>query len=303
MSAPLVSVIVIFYDDERFLGEAIESVLAQRYQHLELILADDGSSDGSTAIARRYADAQPDRIRYVEHPGHVNRGISATRNLGLAAVRGELVAFLDSDDVWEEHKLEEQVAIVRDHPEVGMVVGASRYWWSWDPDAPEEDRVRPIGARQDAVASPPELTLRLYPLGDGVAPCPSSCLVRREVIEGLGGFEEHMPGLYDDQGFFAKAYLATPVYVSSRCWDRYRRHVDAVTLSSSVARYHEVRRYFLTWYGEHVRATGVADERVHAALRRAWWRYEHPHLAAVRHLLGTTRSRARRRLSASRRSS
>ncbi|MBA2318870.1 MAG: glycosyltransferase family 2 protein [Euzebyales bacterium] len=104
-TSPAVSVVLIFYNDERFLPEAIESVLGQTYRDFELILADDGSTDGSTALARSYAQADPERVRYVEHPGHANHGISAARNLGIADVRGRFVAFLDSDDVWEPEKL------------------------------------------------------------------------------------------------------------------------------------------------------------------------------------------------------
>jgi glycosyltransferase involved in cell wall biosynthesis len=300
LSDPSVSVVIIFYDDERFLGEAIDSVLAQTYTAWELVLADDGSSDASSQIAARYAASDPDRIHYVEHPGHANRGISATRNLGIAAARGEHVAFLDSDDVWEPTKLAEQVAIVATHPEVGLVMGASRYWWSWDPASTAEDRVRPIGAPQDTVVHPPEMALHLYPLGEGTPPCPSSCFVRRDVLERLGGFEAHMPGLYDDQGFLGKAYLATPVYVSSRCWDKYRRHPGAVTLSSSRAQYASVRRYYLDWYEGYLDATEVLDPRIRSALRRARWPYRHPRLAAVRRVLGTSRARVRRVVAARR---
>src|SRR5262249_20863189 len=78
MPAPIVSVIVIFLDEERFLREAIESILTQRFQDFELILVDDGSSDRSPEIARSYASQQPDRIRYVHHPEHRNRGMSVS---------------------------------------------------------------------------------------------------------------------------------------------------------------------------------------------------------------------------------
>src|SRR3712207_221993 len=80
--APRVSVVVIFLDAARFLGEAVASVLGQTYGAWELLLVDDGSTDGSSALARGYAAAQPGRVRYLEHPGHANRGMSAARNLG-----------------------------------------------------------------------------------------------------------------------------------------------------------------------------------------------------------------------------
>src|SRR4051812_27035882 len=115
MPAGLVSVITIFLDGERFLAEAVDSLLAQTYADWELLLVDDGSSDGSTAIARAYAAGRPERIRYLEHEGHANLGMSASRNLGLQHARGEYVAFLDADDVYRPEKLERQVALLQAH--------------------------------------------------------------------------------------------------------------------------------------------------------------------------------------------
>src|SRR4030095_6915955 len=111
-SKKLVSVILIFLDAEPFIQEAIESVFAQTYDHWELLLVDDGSSDGSTAIARHYVEQCPENVRYFEHQGHQNRGMNASRNLGLRHARGKYIALLDADDVWLPVKLEQQVAIL-----------------------------------------------------------------------------------------------------------------------------------------------------------------------------------------------
>ena len=81
--APLVSVVTIFLNGEPFIGEAIESVLAQTFRDFELLLVDDGSTDGSTALARARAEREPGRVLYLEHEGHANRGMSASRNLGI----------------------------------------------------------------------------------------------------------------------------------------------------------------------------------------------------------------------------
>lgn len=125
MSAtPLVSVTVIFLDAEAFLADAIESVLAQSYRRWELLLVDDGSSDGSRGIARRYVERDPDHVRYLEHPGRRNLGMSASRNLGIHHSRGDYLAFLDADDVWLPAKLERQVAILEAHPDVPLLFGA-----------------------------------------------------------------------------------------------------------------------------------------------------------------------------------
>lgn len=293
---PLVSVVLIFRDDEAFLGEAVASVLDQTLTDWELLLVDDGSTDGSTAIARTAAASRPERIRYLDHPGHVNRGISATRNRGIREARGRYVALLDSDDVWLRDKLQVQVGILESTPEAGLLVGASEYWWSWAGAGSRRDRVRQVGAAGDRVHHPPTLLLQLHPLGEGTAPCPSSAVVRREVLERLGGFEDDMPGLFDDQGFFAKAWLTTPAWVSTRCLDRYRRHPGAVTLQSSRAEQVHARAQFLTWLESHLHRTGVTDPAIHTALQRAWWPHRHPVLAELRRRGGAGRSRLRRRV-------
>src|ERR1700748_2175954 len=110
---PLVSVITAFFNEERFLADAIESVIKQKFTDWELILIDDGSSDSSTNIARFYANAYEGKIIYIEHEGHANKSTAASRNLGISKARGELVAFLDADDVWAPEKLIEQLKIMR----------------------------------------------------------------------------------------------------------------------------------------------------------------------------------------------
>lgn len=295
--APTVSVVLIFYNDERFLPEAVASVFDQTYTDWELILADDGSTDGSSTFARRCAAEHPDRVVYVDHVDHTNRGPSATRNLGVRVSRGRYVAVLDSDDVWEPDKLREQVAVLEANPGVGLVVGASRYWWGWaGEEAAGRDRVMAIGADPDRAHPPPDLALQLYPLGRGVSPCPSSWLLRRDLIDRVGGWEEHLPPVYEDQGFLGKAYLVAPVWVSSRCWDRYRRHPGQLVSVTDDDGYRAARRTYLTWYEDRLRRVGVADRRLWRALRRAWWPYRHPRLAELRGWLGRARSAFRHRV-------
>jgi glycosyltransferase involved in cell wall biosynthesis len=128
---PLVSAITIFLNCEKYIEEAIESVFAQTYDNWELLLVDDGSTDNSTAIALRYAQEYPHKVRYLEHPDHENRGMSATRNLGIRNAKGEYIAFLDADDVWFPQKLEQQVATMHSQPEAEIVFGPTQYWYSW----------------------------------------------------------------------------------------------------------------------------------------------------------------------------
>src|ERR1700687_4623324 len=96
----LVSVVVAFYNAERFLAEAIDSVLAQTYPRWELLLVDDGSRDSGPEIAHEYAARNPGRIYCLAHPGHRNLGPCTARNLGVRHSTGQYIAVLDSDDVW-----------------------------------------------------------------------------------------------------------------------------------------------------------------------------------------------------------
>lgn len=112
---PLVSAIVAVHDGEAFLADALESVAAQDYAPLELIIVDDGSSDRSAEIARSVSDAT-----VVSTPC---RGVCAARNLGLSMANGAFVAFLDHDDVWLPRKTSLQAGHLTEHPEVGCVLG------------------------------------------------------------------------------------------------------------------------------------------------------------------------------------
>jgi glycosyltransferase involved in cell wall biosynthesis len=259
----LVSCIVTFWNTEEFLGEAIESVLAQTHENLELLLVDDGSTDGSTKIARRYAERFSERVRYLEHEGHENRGAAASRNLGISEAGGEFIALLDSDDVWLGHKLEEQVALLDAHPEAGMVYGQSQYWHSWttDPEDAHRDHVPKLGVPTDTLFEPAMLSKLVHPLGPATAPCPSDLLLRRSAVERVGGFEVAFRGmhqLYDDQTFLAKMYLHEPVYVADECWDRYRQHPDQlVSVVRDAGQQHTVRLAFLRWLAEYFYAQGV----------------------------------------------
>ena len=272
-STPRVSVITIFYNAETYLAEAIESVLAQDYRDFEFLLVDDGSTDRSTAIARDYVDRHPDRLRYLEHPGHANRGMSATRNLGLSEARGEYVAFIDADDRWRPSKLRAQVALLDRMPEVGAVGGSVNYWSSHDGG---KDRIVPTAHVRGRPIPPGEATRKLYPLGREHAPSMSDLLLRRSAVERVGGFEEAFTGAYEDQAFLAKFYLASTLYFSDETWSDYRLHENSCM--AQVGRnggYGDARSAFLTWFEGHLRTTPFQDDAsIQHALRRALKPYQ-----------------------------
>lgn len=225
---PLVSCVVIFLDAERFVEEAIESIRAQTYEHWELLLVDDGSTDRSSDIARSYGERDPDRIRYLEHPGHQNLGMSAARNLGVAHASGPYIAFLDADDVSLPERFAEQVALLESHPEAALVYGPTLHWYGWTGTAADAqlDNETPLGVRADRVIAAPQLVPLLL---DDASTIPASCsiLYRRDALQRVGGFDPDVRGMFEDVVVLAKILLREPAYVASRCWSRYRQHDES----------------------------------------------------------------------------
>ena len=283
---PRVSVVTPVHNAAPYIDETIGSVLAQTWSDFELLLCDDGSTDGSTDLAQEWATRHPDRIRYLAHPGHANRGASPTRNMGVSAARGDLIALLDADDVWRPQKLAEQIEIIDAHPEVGMVCGTVRYWASWNGG---QDELVPSGHVQDRLVHPPETSLALYPLGSAPAPCPSDLLLRREAVESIGGFEERFIGarqLYEDQAFLSKLYLTWPVFFSTSQWLDYRQHQDScVAWVSREGLYDEVRLDFLEWFQTYLEDRPETPRAVRSAVARSLLAYRRPHVHRVREIV------------------
>jgi glycosyltransferase involved in cell wall biosynthesis len=294
---PLVSVITIFLDEERFLVEAVESVLRQTYPRWELLLCDDGSTDGSPAIARGFAETYPDRIRYLTHPGRENRGMSATRNLGLAHCRGEMAGFLDADDVWLPEKLEREVAALERNPAAAMVVGPSLYWHSWtgDPvDAALDERSR-VGAAPGRLTKGTKVLGRILG-GSAEALCTCGVLIRRGAVDGVGGFEDRFRGLFEDQAFFAKVLLEHDVYSIPDCLSLYRQHPDSCCSQASLALPDLDARHaeFLRWLSGYARARPRAT-LLHRLIASERWLLRYGRLGEAR-----LRARDRRRAASGR---
>jgi glycosyltransferase involved in cell wall biosynthesis len=228
-SKPLVTAVSTFLNAETFLREAVDSVLGQTYENWELMLVDDGSSDESTAIARDYARLNPDRISYLEHPGHANRGQNASRNLGIRNGTGEYIAMLDSDDVWLPNKLEDQVALLSAEPKAAMVFGRTQVWFSWTghPDDLGRDYLLPSYPKPNRLVSPPDLVRIL--LLDETPIAAGSILLRRSAYERVGGWVDEVRHMHEDYALYLKLFLEEPIFISDQCWDRYRQHPDSYT--------------------------------------------------------------------------
>jgi len=278
-SSPIVSAILIVLNGERFIEEAIGSVLGQTFTDWELLLVDDGSTDGTTAISKRFVAEHPGKVFYLEHPGHENRGMSAARNLGVRQARGKFIAFIDADDVWLPQKLDEQLAILEAHPEAAMLYGRSLVWYSWDgPQESERDYFLDLGVQPDNLIQPPQL------LGDMLTnnrqkPVPSNAVIRREVFDEIGMYVEQFRGMYEDQVFYTKLMLRFPIYVSDRHWVNYRQRDDSCVAESERGSYYEARRPFLGWVKQYLEENRWRDGRVWRVLKWELWKSRHPRIA------------------------
>ncbi|MEZ4991694.1 MAG: glycosyltransferase family A protein [Saprospiraceae bacterium] len=244
---PLVSVIIIFLNEEKCISEAIESVLAQTYEQWEILLVDDGSTDRSTTIARSFARKMPDRIRYLEHSGHENKGMSASRNLGIRNAQGQYLSFLDADDLWLPQKLEQQLAILEAQPEAALVCGRAQWWYSWTGEAEDQkkDFIQAFQLPLDTLVAGYKVLLMF--LQDEWASL-HDILLRREAVDAVGGYEDAFRGMYEDQAFHAKLCLTYPVFVSGACAYRYRQHPEACTTQTHAnGKYLAARKTYLYW--------------------------------------------------------
>jgi glycosyltransferase involved in cell wall biosynthesis len=170
-----ISVVIPTYNSAAYLPAAIESVLNQTLPPLEVIVVDDGSTDESAAAVRRFGD----RIRWVSQE---NRGPAAARNRGLSLARGDLVAFLDADDVWLPEKLAEQAIVFAENPQIGLV--HSNFWFM---DLKTGERSLPV-RREEPLRGRcyEDLVLR------GCAIHISTVIVRRDDLAATGGFDERI---------------------------------------------------------------------------------------------------------------
>ncbi len=214
-----VSIVIPTFNRAYILGHALESVLAQEECDFEVLVVDDGSTDGTRELVDSFASA---RIRYIRHP--LNRGCSAAYNTGIAAASGDLVAFLDSDDVWRPGYLKRQVDFLAAHPEVGLVFSNTEI-----PDGALTSYLRafpkmlsePSGS--EYVFSSRQIYLCLL---EEVPIKPSAAVVRRSALERSGGFEEAWPSGTDWDLFLRLSqvvdsfgYIDAPLVVQRRTPD------------------------------------------------------------------------------------
>ncbi len=177
-SAPRTSVIIPVYNGERYLLDALDSVFAQTYRPLDVIVIDDGSTDGSAAIAQSFKE-----LRYLYQ---MNQGVATARNLGIQVAQGEFIAFLDQDDVWTPNKLEVQIGLLRERPELGFVLAHQRVFF-------EPETEFPRWLRKGLEAQ------------DHLGFLPGTLVVRKNVFARVGFFDTAYRFGYDDAEWLFRA--------------------------------------------------------------------------------------------------
>lgn len=273
-SEPFISCVTIFLNGEKYIGAAIESVLAQTRSDWELILVDDGTTDGATEIVRGYCDAHPDRIRLISHPGNRNLGMSASRNAGVRASRGRYVAFLDADDIWLPARLETHVAELERNPAAAMAVSPVVFWKSWNRRlAPWwrpwacEDVSYCAGLVDGSVLPAPDVATHfLRRHGSGV-PGICSVTIRRSAFDAVGGCEDTFRTLYEDQVLLFKLFLEYPVIALDTMLALYRQHsASACAAEGGLAGDRVARPAFLAWLKAWIEKQGIDDPALRDAL-------------------------------------
>ena len=243
----LVSVIIPTYNREHCIAQAIESALGQTHRNVEIIVIDDGSTDGTaTRIEKRYQG--DDRVNYIHQP---NGGVSAARNRGLRAATGAYIALLDSDDVWKPWKIELQLRCLRHFPAAGMIwtdmeavdpegrlvearhlrtMYKASYRWFPSPMAlfDQSEPLEPLCP----VNTPGAPAARVY-CGDissqmvmGNLVHTSTVMLRRQRLEAVGGFDEALGRTGEDFDFHLRTCQAGPVAFADIASIKYRVGAD-----------------------------------------------------------------------------
>jgi glycosyltransferase involved in cell wall biosynthesis len=289
VDAPMVSVITTFLNPGRFLSEAVASVLEQTWRSRELLLVDDGSTDGSSEWARSLAEREPS-VRYIEHADHANLGMSASRNAGIAQARGTVIAFLDADDVFLPEKLDRQVTVLMARPDVDAVIAETLLWYGWTEKEEDisRDTVRTLRLAAGSYA-PGELIPRLI---QRAIRTPATCgvLVRRSTVERIGGFEPSFRTMYEDQAFFFKLFLHSRTLVMPEVFDRYRQHPDSCcVMAERTGDFSQdggpspARQRFLDWAADYLRTQNGGRSWSWYLVELERWLGHHPSLAARAH--------------------
>jgi glycosyltransferase involved in cell wall biosynthesis len=227
MSSPTISAVVPAYNAEEYIRESLTAILSQTHAPEEVVVVDDGSTDGTQDVLALFRD----EVRVVRQ---ANRGVAGAMNRCFEEARGDYVAKCDADDIWEPQKLERQFAALLAHPRVDIAIGGARCF-----GLAEGPRLPYPGA---GVLEPRELARSLYRAN---FVCASSMLIRRELYQQLGPFVDDLA--CEDYDYWLRALAAGAVFFyDPSSLVRYRSHEQQV--SGNVLRMHEAELKVHGWH-------------------------------------------------------
>jgi glycosyltransferase involved in cell wall biosynthesis len=234
MPGPLVSVIIPAWNAEKFIGETLESVFAQTWPHVEVIVVDDGSTDGTADVVHGLLKAKANSSIPLKLIRQKNKGPSGARNEGLRAAKGDFVAFLDADDLWFPETLEKLVGFAGNHPDLPLIFGDAG---SFDCDGIRfesffEKHGRPPTNERGVVVNALEKIL------EGNFILTGALLIRRECLSNVGLFEEEI-----SYGEDAELWVRIVLSHSIGCIDHrlMMRRIHESNLSQSQAKFYDTK--------------------------------------------------------------
>ena len=264
-----VSILTPTFNHARFIEQCLSSVAAQTHRHWQQLVIDDGSTDGTYEIARRWTDP---RLRVDRQPHVGIFGLAATYNAALHATDGEFVAILEGDDYWRPDKLEMLLPAFRD-PDVVLAYGRTTVVIGSRPSQrsiPDDSFARRFGAQ--ALSNDPVGAAAIAMLDTGIPfTFPCSVVIRRSALEAIGGFKTAEGlGAVDYPTFLALAMAGRFAYVD-RTVAYWRRHSDSGSWSTHLQAMHAVVEHSRTFVNEHGAGLGIGVDRT-LALERVWQR-------------------------------
>jgi glycosyltransferase involved in cell wall biosynthesis len=269
---PRISVVIPCYNAERYISATIESVLAQNWPDLEVVVVDDGSKDTSVQIIR-------ERFPHVLLVQQANQGVAAARNTGIKASSGDWIAFLDADDLWLPGKLHRQWQSIESNPEARMGYTAWQVWESSDA-IPTSAFMAQLANDANDAAKWPGATGWIYPqlLLDCIV-WTSTVLVQRTLLDEIGDFNPTLR-IGEDYDLWLRASRHTPIVRVSAPTALYRQHPQSITKSLPQKNYQgEVIQRALAQWGYKSPDGLCADKsEVGRALAKSWSDFGGAHL-------------------------
>ena len=205
---PLISVVIPTYNAARYLPDAIESILRQNYQNMEIIVIDDGSTDNTTTVLSPYSDI-------VNYHYQDNRGPASARNRAIQLAQGELIAFLDADDIWPDDKIVRQLSHMEEFPDVEIIVGRQRVEYLSD--------AKELLYKEDDLVKEPQVC-QSFPVA----------LIRRSAFEKIGNIDEDLIYFEDWDWHLRARESGLKILAYDEVTNIHRRHSSNMT--------HDIRR-------------------------------------------------------------